>query len=61
MPIQPPSAIELYALKKLLGKDVIFLGDSIGDQTKEICSNLKKGQIALLENLRFYKEETKAI
>ena len=47
-------------LKKLLGKDVIFLKDSIGDQTKEICSNLKKGQIALLENLRFYKEETKA-
>ena len=47
-------------LKKLLGKDVIFLEDSIGDQTKEICSNLKKGHIALLENLRFYKEETKA-
>ena len=47
-------------LKKLLCKDVIFLEDSIGDQTKEICSNLKKGQIALLENLRFYKEETKA-
>ena len=47
-------------LKKLLGKDVIFLEDSIGAHTKEICSNLKKGQIALLENLRFYKEETKA-
>ena len=47
-------------LKKLLGEDVIFLEDSIGDQTKETCSNLKKGQIALLENLRFYKEETKA-
>ena len=47
-------------LKKLLGEDVIFLEDSMGDQTKEICSNLKKGQIALLENLRFYKEETKA-
>ena len=47
-------------LKKLLSKDVIFLEDSIGDHTKEICSNLKKGQIALLENLRFYKEETKA-
>ena len=47
-------------LKKLLGKDVIFLEDSLGDQTKEICSNLKKGQIVLLENLRFYKEETKA-
>ena len=47
-------------LKKLLGKDVIFLEDSIGGQTKEISSNLKKGQIVLLENLRFYKEETKA-
>ena len=47
-------------LKKLLGEDVIFLEDSIGDQTKEICYNLKKGQIVLLENLRFYKEETKA-
>ena len=47
-------------LKKLLGEDVIFLEDSIGGQTKEICSNLKNGQIVLLENLRFYKEETKA-
>ena len=47
-------------LKKLLSKDVIFLEDPIGYQTKEICSNLKKGQIVLLENLRFYKEETKA-
>ena len=47
-------------LKKLLGEDVIFLEDCIGDNTKKICSNLKKGQIALLENLRFYKEETKA-
>ena len=47
-------------LKKLLGKEVIFLEDSIGDQTKEVCSNLKEGQIVLLENLRFYKEETKA-
>jgi len=47
-------------LKKLLSKDVIFLEDSIGYQAKEICSNLKKGQIVLLENLRFYKEETKA-
>ena len=47
-------------LKKLLGEDVIFLEDSIGDQTKEICSNLKKGQIVLLENIRYYKEETKA-
>ena len=47
-------------LKKLLGKDVIFLENSIGAQTKEACSNLQKGEVALLENLRFYDEETKA-
>ena len=47
-------------LKKLLGKDVIFLENSIGAQTKEACSNLQNGEVALLENLRFYEEETKA-
>ncbi len=47
-------------LKKLLRKDVMFLEDSIGVKTKETCSNLKNGQIVLLENLRFYEEETKA-
>ena len=33
---------------------------SIGAQTKEACSNLQNGEVALLENLRFYEEETKA-
>ena len=47
-------------LKKLLGKDVIFLENSIGSQTKEACSNLQNGEVVLLENLRFYEEETKA-
>ena len=47
-------------LKKLLGKDVIFLENSIGAQTKEVCSNLQNGEVVLLENLRFYEEETKA-
>ena len=47
-------------LKKLLGKDVIFLENSIGAQTKEACSNLQNGEVVLLENLRFYEEETKA-
>ena len=47
-------------LKKLLGKDVMFLENSIGAQTKEACSNLQNGEVALLENLRFYEEETKA-
>ena len=47
-------------LKKLLRKDVMFLENSIGAQTKEACSNLQNGEVALLENLRFYEEETKA-
>ena len=47
-------------LKKLLRKDVIFLENSIGAQTKEACSNLQNGDVVLLENLRFYEEETKA-
>ena len=47
-------------LKKLLSKDVIFLENSIGAQTKEACSNLQNGEVVLLENLRFYEEETKA-
>ena len=38
----------------------MFLENSIGAQTKEACSNLQNGEVALLENLRFYEEETKA-
>ena len=50
----------IQELKKILHKDVIFLENTIGDQTKEACSNLQNGEVALLENLRFYEEETKA-
>ncbi len=50
----------IQELKKLLRKDVIFLENTIGDQTKQACSNLQNGEVALLENLRFYEEETKA-
>ena len=50
----------IQELKKLLRKDVIFLENTIGDQTKEACYNLQNGEVALLENLRFYEEETKA-
>ena len=47
-------------LKKLLRRDVMFLENSTGIQTKKACSNLQNGEIVLLENLRFYEEETKA-
>lgn len=40
-----------------LGQEVFFIKDCVGDATEEAVKNLKPGQIALLENLRFYKEE----
>ena len=47
------------ALSKLLGKDVKFVDDCIGDKAAEMKQNLQPGEVLLLENLRFYKEETK--
>ncbi|MDZ7739150.1 MAG: phosphoglycerate kinase [Bacteroidales bacterium] len=49
----------LPELEKLTGRDVIFAPDCIGEETLGIKKNLKPGDILLLENLRFYKEETK--
>jgi phosphoglycerate kinase len=39
------------------GKDVAFGDDCIGDEAKRVVSALRPGQVALLENLRFHKEE----
>ncbi|MFH1656889.1 MAG: phosphoglycerate kinase [bacterium] len=47
-------------LEKLLGKKVEFLNDCVGKEVKEKIQSLKVGEIALLENVRFYKEETEA-
>ncbi len=44
-------------LSSLLKKEVIFIKDCIGENVKRKVSELKKGEILLLENLRFYKEE----
>ena len=46
-------------LSEKLGVDVKFAGDCIGDTAKELAEGLKPGEVLLLENLRFYKEETK--
>lgn len=46
-------------LEKLLGQPVQFADDCIGSQAVEKASGLKSGEILLLENLRFYKEEEK--
>ena len=39
------------------GRDVAFAEDCIGDDAKRVVSALRPGQVALLENLRFHKEE----
>jgi phosphoglycerate kinase len=47
-------------LSELLGgKTVLFANDCIGTQATELAANLKAGEVLLLENLRFYKEEEK--
>jgi phosphoglycerate kinase len=45
-------------LKNLLGKDVAFVDDCIGDAAGAAVDRLSEGEVLLLENLRFYKEET---
>jgi len=49
----------LKDLSEKLSTDVQFADDCIGKQAVEKSANLKAGQVLLLENLRFYKEETK--
>lgn len=46
-------------LSKLLAKEVIFSEDCIGETAIEKASSMKNGDVLLLENLRFYKEEEK--
>ena len=44
-------------LERLLDLVVIFVEDCIGPEVKKASQTLKPGQVLLLENLRFYKEE----
>ncbi len=46
-------------LSELLGQPVRMSKDVIGDDAKNISSTLQNGEVALLENVRYYKEETK--
>ena len=46
-------------ISHLLGLPVEFTDDCISEEAFQLSSNLKAGQILLLENLRFYKEEEK--
>ncbi|MBN2780755.1 MAG: phosphoglycerate kinase [Candidatus Marinimicrobia bacterium] len=46
-------------LSRLLGIPVAFAPDCVGDEAKALAAALKPGEVLLLENLRFYKQEKK--
>ncbi|HEY0678750.1 MAG TPA: phosphoglycerate kinase [Chitinophagaceae bacterium] len=58
---------EKYSLKHLIphlsdllnGTKVLFADDCIGEQAVKASAALKPGEVLLLENLRFYKQEEK--
>lgn len=59
-------AEDKYSLRHLVktlsttfGREVKFADDCIGEQAISLSASLKPGEILLLENLRFYKEEEK--
>ena len=45
-------------LSKLLGKKVKLAKDVIGPSAKELTDNMEEGDVVLLENVRFHREET---
>jgi len=47
----------LKTASDILEKEVLFSSDCIGEEAQKAAKNLQPGQILLLENLRFYKEE----
>jgi phosphoglycerate kinase len=55
----PQFSIEPAAarLSELLGQDVYLPDDCIGDAAKKLVSDLRPGQLVMLENLRFHAEE----
>ena len=44
-------------LSKVLGKEVLFVSTPVGQGAEKDLANLQDGQVALLENIRFYKAE----
>ena len=51
-----PTAVRL---SELLGKEVIMAKDVIGEDAKAKAAALKPGEVLMLENVRFHKEEEK--
>jgi phosphoglycerate kinase len=45
------------AVNKVIGAEVKFAGDCMGETAKKMTASIKPGEVILLENLRFYEEE----
>lgn len=63
---RPKGVQEEFSLKHIvsrvedeLGIEVKFASDCIGEEAFALTSNIKPGEVVLLENLRFYEEEKK--
>ncbi len=41
----------------ILGKELVFCDDCIGEKIAEVLKNLPEGKVLMLENVRFYKED----
>lgn len=46
-------------LSELLGQEVLFNQELYSEKTVQACSELNSGQVLLMENIRFYAQETK--
>ncbi|HUJ26920.1 MAG TPA: phosphoglycerate kinase [Myxococcales bacterium] len=53
MSLEPAGA----RLSQLLGQDVTFADDCVGDGVRKLVAEMREGQVLLLENLRFHAEE----
>jgi phosphoglycerate kinase len=47
----------INTVEEIIGVEVIFVSDCIGEEAETASANLEPGQILLLENLRFHDEE----
>lgn len=63
---RPKGVEEKYSLKhivdkvsEIIGVEVKFVSDCVGEKAEKAVAGLKMGEVLLLENLRFYTEETK--
>ena len=56
---EPTMSLQPVAVKlsELLGKSVVFVDDCIGEKVEKAVSAMKNGDVLLLENVRYYKEE----